>query len=309
MASTYPSPPPRNDIVRGIALRCGSVLGYAAMSAFMKTAATYGDVTAIEMMFYRSVFGLPVVLLWLALGPGIGMIRTRRPLAHLSRSTLGIAGILLNLQALILLPLATATTIGFSAPIFATILSALILSEKIGRHRWAAVVIGFAGIALVMRPGGGAALPAAGVACAIFGALGTASVAITLRRIGGTEHPGGIVFWFFTCSAVVGGIGTFFVGSWHGWPVMALLLGGGVAGAFMQLLVTMSLQVAPVSAIAPFDYTQIIWATLLDWLIWSDAPTLTTIGGASLIVASGIYTGVREHRIRKAEIQATPLLE
>lgn len=307
MASLAPSQSPRNDVVRGILFRCAMVVCFATMSAFMKAASASG-VNAIEMLFYRSTFGLPVVVGWLLVGPGIGVIRTKRPLAHLGRSALGIVAITANFQALILLPLATASTIGFSAPIFATILSATLLSEKVGWHRWTAVVLGFIGIAVVMRPGG-ESISHAGMAFALFGACGTAAVTITIRQIGGTENSGTIVFWFFVCASLVSGVATLFVGHLHPWPVMALLLGGAIFGAVMQLLMTMSLGAAPVSAVAPFDYTQIIWALLLDWLIWSGVPTLHVLLGAALIVASGIYTGVREHRLRKMTVAATPPLE
>ena len=307
MASLAPSQPPRHDIVRGIMFRCGSVFCYAMMSAFMKRASGDG-VGAIEMLFYRSTLGLPVVLGWILLGPGLGIIRTKRPLAHFRRSAIGITAILMNFKALILLPLATASTIGFSAPIFATILSAVLLSEKVGWHRWAAVVVGFLGIAFVMQPGG-VAVSHTGMAFALAGAIGTAAVTVAIRELGGTENSGTIVFWFFMCSAVVSSIGMVFVGQWHPWPVMGLLLGGAIAGALMQLLMTMSLGAAPVSAVAPFDYVQIVWALLLDWLIWNDAPTIHILLGAALIVASGLYTAIREHRLRKMTVAATPPLE
>jgi len=300
MATLAPIPPRQHDIVRGIALRCAMVLCYAVMTAFMK-AASADDVGAFEMLFYRSTLGMPVILAWLLIGPGIGVIRTTRPLAHLGRSTVGLFGILTNFNALILLPLATASTIGFSAPIFATILSALLLSERVGPHRWAAVLIGFLGIAVIMQPGG-TGVSHVGMAFALCAALGNAGVNVTIRQLGGTEHPGAIVFWFFICSTVVATIAMPFVGHWHSWTVMALLLGGAIAGAVMQLLMTMSLSAAPVSAIAPFDYTQIVWALLFDWLIWSEAPTWTVLVGAALIVASGLYTGVREHRLRKQAV-------
>lgn len=308
MASS-PSPlPPQHDIVRGIVLRCAMVFCYATMSAFMK-AASVDHVGAFEMLFYRSTLGMPVILAWLTFGPGLGVIRTRRPLAHLGRSAIGLFGILTNFKALILLPLATASTIGFSAPIFATILSALILSEKVGPHRWAAVLIGFVGIAVVTQPGGSGGVSHVGIVFALCAALGNAAVNVTIRQLGGTEHPGTIVFWFFFCSMVVALIAMPFVGQWHPWPVMAMLLGGAVAGAVMQVLMTMSLRAAPVSAIAPFDYSQIVWALLFDWLIWSEAPTWSILLGAALIVASGLYTALREHRLRKQAIAVTPPLD
>ncbi|TZG28742.1 DMT family transporter [Sphingomonas montanisoli] len=294
--------------LRGIMLRCGAVVCFAIMSAAMKWASA-DHVSAIEMLFFRSAIGLPVVVAWLLLGPGIGIIRTKRPKAHLIRSMIGMSGILMNFQALIMLPLADVTTIGFSAPIFATILSALVLKEHVGGHRWSAVALGFIGVAIVVRPGGGEVLSHVGIAAALLGAIGTAGVTVTIRQIGSTEEPGTIVFWFFVASAIVSGSMLPFFGSVHSLETYGVLAISGVAGAFAQILMTMSLKAAPVSVVSPFDYGQIIWASLLGWLLWSTAPGTNTLVGAGLIVCAGLYTAWRESRKRRLTIAATPPLE
>ncbi|MDP3400508.1 MAG: DMT family transporter, partial [Brevundimonas sp.] len=173
-------------ITGGIILRILAAGSFSLMSGLMKLAAETG-VTAPEMMFYRAIFGLPVVLAWVMMGPGLKAITTRRPLMHLWRGALGVTGILCLFQALTLLPLADATTLGFTAPMFATLLSFLFLKEAVGRHRWLAVVVGFVGVMIVMRPGGDA-LPAAGVAFALIGAGFSAGVTVTLRHLSKTEH-------------------------------------------------------------------------------------------------------------------------
>lgn len=293
--------------LRGIVLRSLAVLFFAVMISAMKKASE-GGLGAIEMVFYRSLFGMPVVLAWLIAGPGMDVIRTKRPGAHVFRSCIGISGILLNFGALIRLPLADAVTIGFSAPIFATILSALLLNDKVGRHRWAAVAIGFLGVAMVVRPGG-QTLDHVGLLMAIGGAIGTAGVTITIRQLGGTEHAGTIVFWFFVSSTVVSGIGMLFVGQAltpQTWMMLAI---GGISGAGAQVMMTMSLQAAPVSVVAPFDYLQIVWASIIGWLVWSVGPATGTLAGAALIVGSGLYTAWREHRLHRDQLPATPPLE
>ncbi|PTQ10325.1 EamA family transporter [Sphingomonas oleivorans] len=285
--------------MRGIALRCGAAACFSLMSALLKLASRDG-VGAPEMLFYRALFGLPVVLAWVLMGPGLGALRTQRPLAHLGRSVLGISSIMCTFQALILLPLADATTIGFTAPIFATILSALFLAERIGRHRWLAVAAGFAGVAIVMRPGGsGHEVPLIGVGIGLLAALGTAGVTITLRQIGTTENVAAIVFWFFFCSVVVGAALLPFFGRAHAPLTWLLLALGGVAGGLMQLLMTASLRAAPVSVLSPFDYLQIVGTILLGWLFWHQGPSINTLAGAALIASSGFYTVWREHRLRR----------
>lgn len=286
-------------------LRIGSVVLFGIMSAMMKLAGEHGAIP-IEMVFYRSLFGMPIVLAWLVIGPGLGSIRPNRPRAHVWRSVIGLSGITLNFTALMMLPLADATTIGFTAPIFATILSAMLLHEHVGRHRWTAVVMGFVGVVIITRPGGASGLPALGIGIALLGALGTSGVTVTLRQLGSTETVGAIVFWFFVACAIVGGIGSWLWGSLHDPHTLLLLFAGACAGAGAQLLMTASLRAAPVSTVAPFDYLQIIMAIGLGWLIWSTGPSWATLAGGALIAGSGLYTAYREHRLRREAPAATP---
>jgi drug/metabolite transporter (DMT)-like permease len=295
--------------MRGIALRCAAAGLFSIQSGVLKLASTDG-VTAPEMLFYRALFGLPVVLMWVMSGPGLAGLRTQRPLAHLGRSALGIMSILCTFQALILLPLADAITIGFTAPIFATLLSMWLLGDKVGTHRRLAVIAGFIGVIIVMRPGGSShAVPLLGVMIALASALGMAGVTITLRQLGTTENVAAIVFWFFVCSVVVGGMLLPFFGSAHAPLTWLLLAIGGTAGGAMQLAMTASLRHAPVSVLSPFDYFQIVGALLLGWLLLNEGPTVNTLAGAALIAGSGLFTAWRERRLhRRALISPTQTL-
>jgi drug/metabolite transporter (DMT)-like permease len=299
--------PTRQDaVLNGILLRCLAAGCFSIMSALLKAAGDAG-VAAPEMLFWRATFGLPVVLGWVMLGPGLAALSTRRPLAHVGRTALGITSILFTFQALILLPLAEAVAIGFTAPIFATILSAALLGEEVGRYRWAAVAIGFLGVVIVMRPGGSSeAVPLIGAVVALVSAFGTASVTVTIRQIGTTENVAAIVFWFFAGSALVGGALLTVWGQWHGPATVALLAGGGVAGGFAQIAMTSSLRLAPVAVLSPFDYLQMVGALLLGWLLLASTPTVNTLAGAGLIAASGLFTAWREHcRRRERPVPAT----
>jgi len=289
---------PRDGVAFGIALRIASAGCFSVMSALLKLASTHG-VVAPEMLFYRALFGLPVILIWVVASQGLHTLRTERPLAHLFRSALGISAILCTFQTLTMLTLADATTIGFTAPIFATLLSVLILKETVGRYRWMAVLVGFVGVAVVLRPGSGHAPPLAGALLGLAAALGTAGVTITLRQLKNTEHVAAIVFWFFIASILVGGALLPAVGSWHDAPTLWLLAGGGVAGGLAQLTMTASLRAAPVAVVAPFDYLQIVGAVVFGWWLMNSPPSLNTLAGATLIASSGLYTVWREHRRRR----------
>lgn len=275
--------------------RVGSGLSFSTMGALLKLASTRG-LNAPELVFYRSLFSLPVVLIWVLNRESMSVLRPIRPLAHVWRSALGLLTMGLTFQALILLPLADATAINFTAPIFATILSFLILKEDVGVHRWAAVVIGFLGVLVVARPGG-SGLPFVGIATALAAAIGSAGVTTTLRHLQRSENIGAIVFWFAVAGIVVAGALMPIFGHAHAPRAFAYAAAGGLAGGVGQLLMTSSLR-APVSVVSPFDYLQIVAATAYGWLLFSDVPNANTVIGAILIAGSGIYTAWREHRRR-----------
>lgn len=290
-----------DHVVSGILCRIGSGLSFATMGALLKLASEQG-LNAPELVFYRSLFSLPVVLYWVLKRESLAALRPNNPLAHVWRSGLGLLGMGLTFQALILLPLADATAINFTAPIFATILSFLILREFVGVHRWAAVLVGFTGVLIVARPGD-SSLPALGVAIALVAALCQAGVTTTLRHLQRSENIVAIVFWFAISGVLVGGLLMPACGNVHGARAMALVVAGGLAGGVGQLLMTSSLR-APVSVVSPFDYLQIVAATAYGWMLFSTVPRAHTILGAALIAGSGLYTAWREHRRRMRQAAA-----
>lgn len=288
-------------VASGILCRIGSGLSFATMGALLKLASTHG-LNAPELVFYRSLFSLPVVLFWVLKRENLAALKPKNPLAHVWRGALGLLSMGLTFQALILLPLADATAINFTAPIFATILSFLILREFVGVHRWAAVLVGFIGVLIVARPGG-SGLPLLGVLVALTAAFGQAAVTTTLRHLQKSENVAAIVFWFAVSGIVVGGLLMPFFGRLHDANAFLLAFAGGLAGGVGQLLMTASLR-APISVVTPFDYLQILVATAFGWLLFSDVPSTHTIVGAALISLSGLYTAWREHR-RRIELAAT----
>jgi drug/metabolite transporter (DMT)-like permease len=283
----------RDEVLTGILCRLGSGLSFSTMGALLKLASMHG-LNAPELVFYRSVFSLPVVLLFVLKRESLAALRPNNPLAHLWRSGLGLLSMGLTFQALILLPLADATAINFTAPIFATVLSLFVLKEDVGRHRWAAVFVGFIGVLIIARPGG-SGLPALGLTIALLAALGQAGVTTTLRQIQKSENLSAIVFWFAIAGITVGALLMPFFGHLHQAKAFAFVAAGGLAGGLGQLFMTASVR-APVSVVTPFDYLQIVAATIFGWLLFSDIPTLHTAAGAGLIAASGLYTAWREHR-------------
>ena len=298
-------PAPTQNRLVGISMRVAAMTSFGLMAAMIKLGYEAGIGTS-ELIFYRFAFGLPPLLAWIALTRNFGAWRTQRPLAHLTRAALGLVSMTLAFSALAFLPLAEATTISFVAPLFSVMLSALILAEPVGRHRWSAVLVGFAGVLIVMRPGG-SELPPLGLALALMAALGVAAVTITIRQIGKTESTPTIVLWFTATSMILWGLAMPFYAEGHDRWEWLILAAVGLSGGAGQLFLTSSLRFAPVPVVVPFDYTQLIWAVLLGWAIWDTHPPSTTWAGATVIIASGLYTIYREHRLGREKAPAEPL--
>lgn len=290
-----PPPPTRREErpLFAIGLRLLAMASISIMFASAKILSDR-DVSLVETLFYRQALALPIVLAWVAFSEGLGAVRTRRIGMHTSRTALGLVGMVLNFSSYLLLPLTEATAIGFTMPIFGTILSALWLREATGVHRWAAVVVGFTGVLVMVRPDADH-FPLLGVGVGLSAAIVTACISILLRDLGRTEGAGVTVFWFTLLSMPPLGLLMLFYAEPHDPVTWSLLLLLGVSGGVAQLGMTGALRWAPVSTVLPMDYSSIIWATLLGWLIWNDWPLVTTWIGAAMIVASGLYIVWREH--------------
>ena len=281
----------------GIALRLLTALLLAVMFALVKLASTRG-VNVIESLFYRQCGSALCATGLVAVGPGFASLRTQRVWAHVGRMALGLGAMGLNFLAFILLPLAEATTIGFSVPIFSVILAALVLDEPTGRWRWGAVATGFAGVLLIVQPGSGD-VPLLGASVALVAALLTASVTIVIRRLGKTERAATTVFWFAVSSLVPLGMGMLLFGRSHDRSTWLILAGLALAGGLAQLTLTGALRLAPVALVMPMDYTSLLWALLLGSWIFGELPTSWIWIGAPIIIASGLVIVWREHRLHR----------
>ena len=290
-------------ILAAIGLRLVSVGLFAMMNVCIKLSEVHGAALG-EILFWRQ-FGAAVLVGGIILaGPGWRSVATTRMPAHVLRAVMGLSAMAFTFATILALPLAEATTIGFSMPIFATILGAVILREPTGWHRWLAVLVGFGGVLIVAQPGSGH-FPIWGAATGLAAALLTASVSILLRQIGRTEAAMTTVFWFSTLSVLPLGLLYIVVAKAHPSEVWLFLAGVGLLGGAAQLAMTSALGLGPVSVVVPMDYSSLIWATLFGWLVFGTLPGPATWIGAPIIVASGLYIVWREHVRRQTEtIQA-----
>ncbi|ANC87058.1 DMT family transporter [Sphingomonas sp. NIC1] len=292
-----------NDrILPAIGLRLLSVVFFAAMNASIKLA-EHAGASVVEILFFRQFGAALLVSAVIASGPGMTSVATQRLPAHVARAVVGLSAMALTFHGIVLLPLAEATTIGFTVPLITTILGALVLREPTGVWRWGAVVAGFAGVLIVAAPGLAANdghLPLGGAAFALGGAFGTACVTILLRQIGRTEAALTTVFWFSTLSLVPLTLFYVPVAQSHnafGWACLAAV---GVLGGCAQIAMTNSLKLGPVSVVVPMDYSSLLWATALGWLIFDTLPASATWIGAPVIIASGLIIVWRE-RVRQRQ--------
>ena len=249
IAAPAAAPEPRPML--GIVLRIGAVIVIGIMFLLVKVAANRG-VHVAESLFWRQLAGLPVAIAWLWWSRDLASIRTQQPGGHALRMILGIAAMGLNFTSMILLPMADATTFGFATQIFATILAALFLAEPTGKYRWGAVIMGFTGILIALRPGQDG-INSTGIMVALFGALLTSCTVIQLRRLNRTETPGAIVFWFSLTSIVPLGVAQLFVSRSHDAETWAVIGGLSFAGAIGQIFLTASLRYASVATIMTID--------------------------------------------------------
>jgi drug/metabolite transporter (DMT)-like permease len=286
--------PARQQMLLGISLRIAAMACVAALTGLVKWCGEQ-DVPVMQIVFFRNAFAFVPICLYMARTTGFGVLKTQRPIAHATRSAVGLIGMTSGFSAVQFLPLTDAAAFQFTSPIFMAALAAPILAEHVDRHRWAAVIVGFIGVLIIIRPIPGH-MNLAGAALGVTGAVATAFAMITVRELGRTEAGAAIVF-YFTVAGTLAGLASLPFGWASPEPLtLGFLVLIGLFGGVAQLLMTEALRIAPVGLVAPFDYTQLVWAALFGFLVWGERPHLATLIGAVLVAASGAYIVVRETR-------------
>lgn len=292
---------PAERAALGIAYRVAAMACMACLTALVKWTGARG-VPVFEIVFFRNAFAFVPLGLYIWRTSGWSVLRTRRPFGHLTRATVGLTSMVCGFAAVQYLPLTEAVAFQFASPLFMTAFSALLLGELVGRHRWGAVAVGFIGVLIMVRPEPGH-MNLVGVSLALAGAVGAAGAMVAIRQIVDTEKGPTIVFYFTLAGTVVGLAGAAFHWVTPDPATLAFLILAGLVGGVGQLLLTQALTVAPVGVVAPFDYTQLIWATALGYLVWGELPHPATVAGALVVAASGLYILHREIRRFRAPPQ------
>ncbi|WP_233553429.1 DMT family transporter [Teichococcus wenyumeiae] len=296
----------RHDIRRGATMILLSTLMFSLMAVLAKLMG--GTIPFLEIVFFRSLFALPVVVL-MALR-NRATLRTRRFRGHLGRACTGQAASCCMFFSATVLPLGEQQALTYGTPIFATLLAIPFLGERPGPHRWAAVGIGFLGILVIalgpellgqprIVPQGVAAwVMAAGYVAAVCHGIFAAGTTLLVRQLSATESSATIVLWQSLLMTGISAVALPFFWVTPTGSEWLLLVGVGLVGGIGQLLSTEAYASAQVSSLGPYTYTALLWAALFGWVFWGDVPGVTMLLGAALIVTAGLYILQREMRRR-----------
>lgn len=255
-----------------------------------------------EIAFFRNVFALLIVLPWFV-RQGLAPLRTRRLGMHLLRTLFNVIAMLCFFYALAITPLAEVTALNFTAPIFTTVLAALILGEVVRARRWSAVAIGFLGTLVILRPG--FADIGLGQILALTASLVWACALLVIKSLSRTESSVTIITYMSLLLLPLSLVPALFV--WQGptldqllWLVLIGLLGGGA-----QYLMTESLRQADTGVVMPIDFTKLIWVSVIAYLAFDEIPDLFTWIGGAIIFGSTFYIAYREQQMERRAAPAT----
>jgi drug/metabolite transporter (DMT)-like permease len=294
---------PSSDVLRGILLMCAGVSTFPFMNVGVKLLAP--NYPAAQITWARFTGHLLVMLIIFFPQYRWALFRSRRPAIQIGRSLLMLASNLVFVMAIGAVPLATASAIGFTSPLIVTALSVPLLREQVGWRRWSAVVVGFAGALMVIRPSSGFRDPA--VLLLLASSFAYALYQIATRLVGRTDSAAtGIIF-----AALFGSVGMSlampFIFVMPRSLLDALLFASlGLLGGFGHYLVIRAFQLGPAAVIAPLGYVELVGSVVFGYFVFGNFPDLWTWLGAGVIIASGIYIAFRERR-RREERNLTPL--
>ena len=285
----------------GISAMLISVLLFSMMDALVKWLG--GIYPTQQIMFFRCTIALVPVVTLMQMRGGFRILATQKPFLHGLRSILGLSAMASAFYGFSLMRLADAISILHTTPLFMTVLSVLLLKEKVGIRRWSAVTIGFIGMLIVVRPGDG--IFESGSAYMLIAALCIACTTVLVRHLGATDDPVTITFYFTLSGSILSIVGCIWLG-WTNPPLFdwLLLIAVGLLGGCAQYAMTFSYRYAEVGLVAPLKYLSIAVGGILGFIVWQEVPDLQSLIGISIIVATGLYTLHREtRRARNSQTQ------
>lgn len=257
------------------------------------------EVEGVQTAFFRAFFSVLLLSPMIVLGR-VRPWRSKRIVGHFWRTFMGTVSMVLGFYALSLLPLADATALAFSQPLFSVVLAAVVLHEKVRWRRWTATIVGFIGVLVMARPGSGSLQP--GAVIALLNAFSVAISVLLVRRLSDSEAPLMILTQFAIFSTLLLAGPAIWLWRWptaFGW---VLAVGISITATLGQYFWVQAFKGGEMSAVAPFDYLRLPFAVLVGWLIWGDMPVIWTYVGAAIVIASALYIAYREAQLARQRV-------
>lgn len=284
----------KDHVALGMLAGLGAFFMFTIMNVFAKLLSENHSV--IEIAFYRNVIAaIPFLVMIFVFGDRDILVIRTKPAFVFSRAVLGTLSLTLTFGAYSVLPMAEATAFMFTASLFIPVLGVLFLKEYVGIYRWSAVLIGFVGVMVMLRPTGDVYV--LGVSLALGAALMQAILQVILRHLGAHERPETITFYFFVIGVIITALAMPFVAVRPTLNEIPLLIGVGLSGSAAQWCLSTAFRNAPAAIVAVFNYSGIIWSTFFGWMIWNEWPLPIVFVGAAIVIASNLLMIWRENRV------------
>ncbi len=290
------------NLLKAALLKVIAAFLFAAMSVLVRWIGVKYPVG--QVVFFRSAFAIvPVVIIYAWRRELMAAVRIGRPLHHIGRGLTAVGAMFCNFSSLARLPVVDATAISFVSPLITVALSAIFLKERVRIYRWSAVIIGFIGVLVMLAPhldvdrSTANAVAVAGATFGLVGAFFSAASTVQTRSLAQSETTSSIVFYFSLICAVAGLVTLPFGWLVPSWPELAALVTIGIFGGLAHIFLTESYRLAEASLVAPFDYTSMLWALVLGYLVFSELPDALVFVGAAIIAAAGLFVIWRERQL------------
>lgn len=295
-------PPPRTAHTRAALLMLGSTVFFALMALTIRLASQ--SLHTYEIAFFRNFFGL-LALLPLLRRSGMAVLKTQQLPRYLLRSAIGVVSMLCGFWAIGHLPLAQAISLSYSTPLFVTIAAAIFLHEQVRLRRWTAVIVGFIGVLVIVRPGSASFTP--GLLVALSAAVLSGIVAIQIKQLSRVDSADAIVLYTYLFWVPISLVPALFVWQWPQGIAWVWAVGAGILGTGGQLLWTRALKLGDVSALTPISFMQLPIVATAGWLLFGEEISHWTLIGAGIIFAANAYIAHREAQLARRAATTAPV--
>ena len=276
---------------------------FTATSVMIRLLST--QIESVQTAFFRAIISVILLLPMIAAGR-VQPWHSKRLAGHFWRTVMGTSSMVLGFYAVSMLPLADATAIAFSQPLFSVVVAAAIAGEKVRWRRWSATIIGFAGVLVMVRPGEGSLQ--LGALVALANAAAVAVSILLVKRLSDSETPLMILTQFAIFSTLLLALPAIWVWRWPDLWGWTLAVGIALSATIGQYFWVQAFKSGEMSAVAPFEYMRLPFAVFVGWLVWGEMPVIWTYIGAAIVIGSALYIAHREHQLarERRRTAATP---